>query len=65
MSGRYDRARSDRPRSRAVAGTPYCLTIDHETLNDKAVTIRDRDTLAQRRIPLDAVPAELDKLIDG
>ncbi|MGL4549993.1 MAG: glycine--tRNA ligase [Gemmataceae bacterium] len=47
------------------AGTPYCFTIDHTTLQDQTVTIRDRDTLAQRRVPLDGVQAELDKLIDG
>jgi glycyl-tRNA synthetase len=34
-------------------GTPYCLTIDHETLKDKTVTIRDRDTTKQDRISLD------------
>jgi glycyl-tRNA synthetase len=31
-------------------GTPYCVTIDFETLNDQAVTIRDRDTMTQERI---------------
>jgi glycyl-tRNA synthetase len=36
-------------------GTPYCITIDFETLEDQAVTIRDRDTMAQERIALDQV----------
>ena len=31
-------------------GTPYCLTVDHQTLEDETVTIRDRDTTAQERI---------------
>ncbi len=31
-------------------GTPYCLTVDFETANDQAVTVRDRDTMAQERI---------------
>jgi len=31
-------------------GTPYCVTVDFETLNDHAVTVRDRDTMAQERI---------------
>ncbi|MEM2990018.1 MAG: His/Gly/Thr/Pro-type tRNA ligase C-terminal domain-containing protein [Halobacteria archaeon] len=31
-------------------GTPVCVTIDYQTLNDDTVTIRDRDTMAQRRI---------------
>lgn len=34
-------------------GTPFCLTIDSQTLQDRTVTIRDRDTLAQERIRLD------------
>ncbi len=33
-------------------GTPYCLTVDFDTLNDDAVTIRDRDTMRQERIAL-------------
>ena len=33
-------------------GTPYCVTVDFDTLDDHAVTIRDRDTMAQQRIPI-------------
>ena len=33
-------------------GTPYCVTVDFDTLDDHAVTIRDRDTMTQQRIPL-------------
>ncbi|MEX2613427.1 MAG: His/Gly/Thr/Pro-type tRNA ligase C-terminal domain-containing protein, partial [Gaiellaceae bacterium] len=33
-------------------GTPYALTIDEQTLEDDTVTIRDRDSLAQERIPI-------------
>ena len=36
-------------------GTPYCITVDYDTLEDKAVTIRDRDTMNQERIPLENV----------
>jgi glycyl-tRNA synthetase len=36
-------------------GTPYCVTIDFDTLQDQAVTIRDRDTMAQDRIALEKV----------
>jgi glycyl-tRNA synthetase len=36
-------------------GTPFCVTIDFDTLEDRAVTIRDRDTMAQERVPLDAL----------
>ncbi|MCL4136279.1 UNVERIFIED_CONTAM: hypothetical protein GTU68_008758 [Idotea baltica] len=35
------------------AGTPYCLTVDHESLEDNCVTIRDRDTTKQQRIPIE------------
>jgi len=34
-------------------GTPYCVTIDFDTLNDDTVTIRDRDTANQERVPID------------
>jgi glycyl-tRNA synthetase len=34
-------------------GTPYAITVDHQTLEDQTVTIRDRDTTAQERIPVD------------
>ncbi|MGQ9674088.1 MAG: glycine--tRNA ligase [Chloroflexota bacterium] len=33
-------------------GTPYCVTIDFQTLDDQAVTIRDRDSMAQDRVPI-------------
>ncbi|CAI8287868.1 MAG: Glycine--tRNA ligase [Acidimicrobiales bacterium AG-410-I20] len=33
-------------------GTPYCVTIDFDTLDDQAVTVRERDTMAQERIPI-------------
>ena len=34
-------------------GTPYCVTIDFDTLEDNQVTVRDRDTMEQIRIPID------------
>ncbi|MGI6539057.1 MAG: glycine--tRNA ligase [Caldicoprobacterales bacterium] len=34
-------------------GTPYCITIDFDTLEDQTVTVRDRDTMEQTRIPID------------
>jgi glycyl-tRNA synthetase len=33
-------------------GTPYCVTVDFETLNDRAVTIRERDSMEQERVPI-------------
>jgi glycyl-tRNA synthetase len=52
-----------RYRRQDEAGTPFCLTIDGDTLKDQTVTIRDRDTLKQRRIALAAVADELHKLL--
>jgi len=40
-------------------GTPYCVTIDFQTLEDDTVTIRDRDSGKQRRIKQDRLQAEL------
>ena len=34
-------------------GTPYCVTVDFDTLEDQAVTVRDRDSMEQQRISLD------------
>ena len=42
-----------RYRRQDAIGTPYCITVDHETLNDNAVTIRNRDTMEQERVPID------------
>ena len=36
-------------------GTPFCVTVDFDTLTDDAVTVRDRDTMGQERIAIDAV----------
>jgi glycyl-tRNA synthetase len=41
------------------AGTPWCITIDGQTMKDQTVTIRDRDSLAQERIPIDDCAAIL------
>jgi glycyl-tRNA synthetase len=38
-------------------GTPWCVTIDHQSLEDRTVTVRDRDSLAQDRIAIDELPA--------
>ena len=39
----------------AFIGTPYCVTIDFDTLEDNTVTVRDRDTEEQERISIDEV----------
>ena len=40
-------------------GTPYCVTVDFDTLNDRAVTIRERDSMEQERVPIEALLARL------
>jgi glycyl-tRNA synthetase len=54
-----------RYRRQDEAGTPWCITIDGETLSDGTVTIRDRDSLAQDRVPFDDVVGELQKRLRG
>ncbi len=40
-------------------GTPWCVTIDFDTLDDRAVTVRDRDSMTQERVSLDRLVGEL------
>ncbi len=54
-----------RYRRQDEAGTPFCVTVDFDTIEDKRVTIRDRDTLEQERVPLAAVRDRLKALISG
>jgi glycyl-tRNA synthetase len=44
-------------------GTPYCLTIDHQSLQDGTVTLRDRDSLAQERVPIDGIAEEIERRV--
>ncbi len=46
-------------------GTPVCITVDFETLNDKTVTIRDRDSMDQKRISIDDLGSYLTELINN
>lgn len=43
------------------AGTPYGITVDHQTLEDNTVTLRDRDTLQQVRLPIPSLKDEIEK----
>jgi glycyl-tRNA synthetase len=45
-------------------GTPFCVTIDFDTLNDKAVTIRQRDSTEQERVKIEALADRL-KVLTG
>jgi glycyl-tRNA synthetase len=44
-------------------GTPWCLTIDGQTLEDGTITVRDRDTMEQRRISVEDAVAEIEKML--
>jgi glycyl-tRNA synthetase len=46
-------------------GTPYCVTVDFDTLEDNAVTVRDRDTMAQERVSIDRVESYLIERLPG
>ena len=46
-------------------GTPFCVTVDPESLDDGAATIRERDTMTQERVALDAIPQRLADLVAG
>jgi glycyl-tRNA synthetase len=46
-------------------GTPYCVTVDFDSLDDNAATVRERDTMKQERIGLDAIPGYLAERLLG
>lgn len=52
-----------RYRRQDAIGTPFCITVDHESLENQTVTIRYRDTMAQERIPIHAIREILAKEI--
>jgi glycyl-tRNA synthetase len=62
----YDDAGSigRRYRRQDEVGTPYCVTVDYDTLED-TVTVRDRDSAAQRRVPVEDLPRILGELRAG
>ncbi len=53
-----------RYRRQDAIGTPYCVTIDFETLEDNTVTIRERDSLEQERIPIGRIEEIVRKRVD-
>lgn len=57
----YDETQSigKRYRRQDEIGTPYCVTVDFDTLNDNAVTVRDRDSMKQERVKLEELEAYL------
>ena len=53
-----------RYRRQDAIGTPYCVTVDHQTLEDNTVTIRERDSMEQKRVSIDEVVAEIETSVD-
>ena len=53
-----------RYRRQDAIGTPYCVTVDFDTLEDQTVTIRDRDTLEQTRVKIDDVAKIVGEKVD-
>ena len=46
-------------------GTPFCVTVDHQSLEDEAVTVRDRDTWEQERVKVSDLPEHLSRRVQG
>jgi len=44
-------------------GTPFCITVDHDTLNDDTVTIRHRDSMQQERVKIKDLSALISKAV--
>jgi glycyl-tRNA synthetase len=63
MQAEYDEggAIGRRYRRQDEIGTPWAVTIDHQSLQDRTVTVRDRDSLSQDRIAIDALGDELER----
>ncbi len=45
-------------------GTPFCITVDFDTLNDDTVTVRDRDSMEQIRLKIDELESYIEKSLD-
>jgi glycyl-tRNA synthetase len=52
-----------RYRRQDAIGTPLCVTVDHDSLTDRAVTVRDRDTMTQIRIPISELAAHIESRV--
>ena len=63
----YDDAQSigRRYRRQDEIGTPLCVTVDFDSLDDRAVTVRQRDSMAQERVTIEALPAALASMLEA
>jgi glycyl-tRNA synthetase len=46
-------------------GTPFCLTVDHQSLEDETVTLRERDSLTQERLPIEGLAEKLEQRLQA
>lgn len=53
-----------RYRRQDAIGTPYCITVDHQSLEDNTVTIRERDSMKQERVSIEQLPAIIDQRVN-
>jgi glycyl-tRNA synthetase len=65
VQAEYDDAGSigKRYRRQDEIGTPFCVTIDHQSVEDRTVTLRDRDSLAQERVPIDDIGEQIERRV--
>ena len=53
-----------RYRRQDAIGTPFCITVDHDSLTDGCVTVRHRDTMQQERVPIASLRAMIDEKVN-
>ena len=53
-----------RYRRQDAIGTPFCITVDHQTINDNTVTLRDRDSMTQERVAEDKLCSIISKKVN-
>jgi glycyl-tRNA synthetase len=67
VQAEYDAAGAigKRYRRQDEIGTPFCLTIDHQSVEDNTVTLRDRDSLAQERLAIEGIADEIERRVNA
>jgi glycyl-tRNA synthetase len=67
VAAEYDEGGSigRRYRRQDEIGTPFCVTIDHQSTNDETVTVRDRDSLSQERIAIANITDEIERRVNA
>jgi glycyl-tRNA synthetase len=67
VQAEYDEGGSigKRYRRQDEIGTPLCLTVDHQSVEDGTVTLRDRDSLEQERVPIEGIAEEIERRVSA